>query len=93
MAVTIRGAFDPPAKATTTTPTDKLDELIGLVKAQTLQLNEVLARQTKLKERLDRLEGKAPSCITMTTPDALTPVRAAKRVRKQPPKPLSDAWY
>jgi hypothetical protein len=62
---------------------------IGLVKAQTLQLNEVLARQTKLEERLDRLEGKAPSCITMTTP----PARAAKRVRKQPSKPLSDAWY
>jgi hypothetical protein len=28
MAVTIPGAFDPPAKATTTTPTDKLDELV-----------------------------------------------------------------
>jgi hypothetical protein len=93
MTATIRSAFDPPTKATTTTPTDNLDELIGLVKAQTVQLNEVLARQAKLEERLDRLEGKAPSCITMPTLDDLTSARAAKRVQKQPPKPLSDFWY
>lgn len=97
MAVSIRHVFDPPVEDTSTTSNDKIQDLITLVRQQSLQLDEVIPRQTKLEERLDSLEGKSQRCITTQEISAAGKPRQAehppKRVGKQAPLSLSAAWY